>query len=111
MNSESTGDNSEYNAWLNNLSKMDDMSVSRELYNRIVYHSNIDKESIELFKLAYEYAVKLINQGKPLEPNLLRIYLRDIKGKDVNQINMINLIALLGICGIEFQKQNLDKTN
>lgn len=106
MNSESTGDNSEYNAWLDRLSKMDDMSVSRELYDRVVNHSDIDKESIELFKIAYDYAIKLINQGKPLEVNLLKIYLQDIKGKDINQINMINLVALLGICGIEFKKRN-----
>ena len=54
MNSESTGDRTEYNAWLNKLEKMDDMSISRELYNRIVYHSDIDTESIELFKIAYD---------------------------------------------------------
>ena len=106
MNSESTGDRTEYNAWLNKLEKMDDMSISRVLYNRIVYHSDIDTESIELFKIAYDYSIKLINQGKPLEVNLLKIYLQDVKGKDINQINMVNLITLLGICGIDFKKSS-----
>lgn len=104
MNTESTGDLNDYNKWLNSLSKLDDKGVSREIYNRIVNHSDIDKESIELFKIAYDYAIKLINQGKNLEINLLKIYLQDVKGKDINQINMMNLIALLGICGINFKK-------
>lgn len=104
MNTESTGDLNDYNKWLNSLSKLDDKEVSHEIYNRIVNHSDIDKESIELFKIAYDYAIKLINQGKNLEINLLKIYLQDVKGKDINQINMMNLIALLGICGINFKK-------
>ena len=46
--------------------------------------------------------MKLINQGKNLEPNLLKIYLQDINGQDISQINLINLFALLALCGINF---------
>lgn len=65
-------------------------------------HSDLDQESLKLFSTAYEYCMKLINQGKNLEPNLLRIYLQDIKGQDISQINLINLFTLLGLCGINF---------
>lgn len=59
---------------------MSDVEVSYEIYNRIMNHSDIDKESLKLFEIAYEYCLKLIKQHKPLEHNLLKIYLRDVKG-------------------------------
>lgn len=99
---ESTG-NPEYNIWAENLSHMSDKEISYEIYKRIMDHSDIDEESRKLFSLAYEYCMKLINQGKNLEPNLLKIYLQDIKGQDINQINIINLFTLLSICGINFE--------
>ena len=103
INNESSG-NPEFEQWADKLEKMSDYEVSREIYNRIMNHSDIDKESLELFSLAYEYCLKLISQGKNLEPNLLKIYLQDIKGKNINQIKLTNLFILLGICGINFEK-------
>ena len=104
---ESSGDKSsdkEFNAWADKLEKMSDMEVSREVFNRIMFKSDIDDKSKELLSLSYEYCVKLINQNKPLEPNLLKIYLQDIKGYDINQVNLTGLILLLGCCGINFNK-------
>ncbi len=100
-NNETTG-NPEFEQWANKLEHMSDYEVSQELYNRIMQHSNIDKESLELFSLAYNYCIKLIANGKNLEPNLLKIYLQDIKGKNIDQIKLTNLFLLLGICGINF---------
>lgn len=107
-NSESTG-NIEFEKWANKLSHMSDYEVSYEIYQRIMNHSDINPESLKLFSLAYEYCMKLISQGKNLEPNLLKIYLRDIHGQDIDQINLINLFALLSICGINFE--SVDKNN
>lgn len=103
INNESSG-NPEFEQWADKLEKMSDYEVSREIYDRLINHSDIDNESRELFKLAYEYCIKLISQGKNLEPNLLKIYLQDIKGKNINQIKLTNLFILLGICGINFEK-------
>lgn len=100
-NNESSG-NPEFEQWTNKLEHMSDQEVSYEIYQRIMKHSDLDKESLNLFSMAYEYCMKLINQGKNLEPNLLKIYLQDIKGQDISQINLINLFALLGLCGINF---------
>ena len=102
-NSESTG-NPEFEQRANKLEHMSDKEVSYEIYQRIMNNSDIDKESLELFSDTYNYCMKLINQGKVIEPNLLKIYLQDIKGKDIKKINLINLFALLGICGINFNK-------
>ena len=81
-NNESTG-NLEFEQWANKLEHMSDQEVSYEIYQRILNHSDIDKDSLRLFSEAYEYCIKLINQGKNLEPNLLKIYLQDIKGENI----------------------------
>lgn len=105
INNESTGDLG-FEKWANKLETMSDGEISYEIYQRILTNGNLDNESRELFSIAYDYCIKLIHQGKNLEPNLLKIYLQDIKGKDISQINIINIFALLGICGINFTKLN-----
>lgn len=92
----------EYENWLNKLEKMDDISVSRELYNRIMNHSDLSKKDKDLLSDAYEYCNKLMRNGKKLEPDLLRIYLEELKGYQISQVNMVNLVILLGCCGIVF---------
>ena len=98
---ESTG-NPEFEQWANKLEHMSDKEISYEIYQRIMNSKEIDEKSLKLFSLAYEYCMKLINQGKNLEPNLLKIYSQDINVKDISQINLINLFTLLAVCGINF---------
>lgn len=102
-NNESTN-NQEYLQWANKLEHMTDLEVSRAIFDRIMNHSDINKQQLELFSIAYEYCLKLIMQNKILEPNLLKIYLQDIKGKDISELNMVNVITLLGLCGINFNQ-------
>ena len=98
---ESTG-NPKFEQWANKLEHMTDKEISYEIYQRIMNSKEIDQQSLKLFSLAYAYCMKLINQGKNLEPNLLKIYLQDINGQDISQINLINLFALLALGGINF---------
>ena len=102
-NNESTS-NAGFEQWANKLEHMTDKEISYEIYQKIMASKEISQESLELFSMAYEYCMKLINQGKKLEPNLLKIYLRDIKGQDISQINLVNLFILLTLCGINFSK-------
>lgn len=104
MNSDESTGNLEFEQWANRLEHMSDKEISNEIYQRIIQSSEIDEESRKLFSMAYEYCMKLINQGKDLEPNLLKIYLQDIKGQDISQINLINLFTMLAMCGINFSK-------
>lgn len=104
-----TSGNPEFEQWANKLEHMSDQEVSYEIYQRIMNHSDIDKDSLRLFSEAYEYCMKLINQGKNLEPNLLKIYLQDIKGENINEVNIVNLFILLSMCGIEFSTVNMTK--
>lgn len=98
----SNKDRQEFEKWADALSHMDDLSVSRELFNRIMNHSDLNDDDKALLSDAYQYCQKLLKYGKPLEPDLLRIYLQDLKGYEISQINMVNLIIMLGCCGIVF---------
>ena len=101
----------EFNEWSDKLEKMTDMDVSRAVFNRIMEKGDIDRESKEILAESYEYAIKLINQGKNLEPNLLKIYLHDIKGRDTDKLNIALIFLLLSFCGIVFETETPSTNN
>ena len=52
MNSNESTGNLEFEQWANKLEHMSDQEVSYEIYQRILNHSDIDKESLRLFSEA-----------------------------------------------------------
>jgi hypothetical protein len=47
---------------------------------------------------------KLYQQGKPLEPKLLKIYLENIKGyKNIKLEDMVRIVLLMGLCGFHIK--------
>lgn len=101
---ETTGQvDKQYDEWVSMLEKLDDISVSREIFNRVITTSDISDADKDLLIAAYEYCIKLIESNKKLEINLLKIYLGEIKGYDINQIDITQLIILLNFCGIVFK--------
>ncbi|WQJ53586.1 MAG: hypothetical protein [Wendovervirus sonii] len=101
--SELSNTNSGYNEWLNKLEKLSDTEIAYELHDRIMNHSNLDDESKEIFDLSFQYCMKLIKNEKPLETNLLKIYLEDVHHKNVSRIDTVVLFTLLNVCGINFK--------
>lgn len=104
MNTEITGESTseEFNKWADKLESMSDLEISQEIYNRIIYNSDLSDDDKKILKDSYEYSRKLISQNKPLESNLLKIYLKDVKGYDLSKINLMQIIVLLTFCGIIF---------
>lgn len=102
--SESTGskEQDEFNKWADELSKMSDAEVSREIFKRIMLSDDLSKAEKDIFKDAYEYCWKLIDQHKPLQLDLMKIYLEQLKGYELNKVNFVNLFMMLGMCGINF---------
>lgn len=106
MNNDELSGNStdkEFNRWADSLEKMSDIEVSHAIYDRILTNSDLSSEDKKLLKDSYEYASKLISQNKPLEANLLKIYLSEVKGYDIYKVNIVNVIVLLAFCGIIFE--------
>lgn len=105
MNDELSGSSidKEFNQWADELEHMSDLEVSRSIYDRIINYSDLSNDDKRLLADSYEYAMKLINNNKPLEANLLKIYLHDVKGYDIYKINIVNVVVLLALCGIIFE--------
>lgn len=60
-----------------------------------------DKVSRELFIDLFDYVQKLVNQGKPLKINLLRIYLEEVKGHSLKEESVIGALILVAMCGFQ----------
>lgn len=101
---ETSGINSEhdFNAWCDYLqnSGLNDKEISLEIQKKILESPDLDKQSKVIFKDTCDYLYKLIDQNKPLEINLLKIYLENLCGHNIEKISIINTLILCGMCGI-----------
>ena len=89
-----------YEQWSERLSKLSDDEISIEIKNKILERANIDEKSKRVFNDCYDYFKKNIKAEKPVDIELLKIYLTDIKGYDVKKINIYQILLLLSFCGI-----------
>ena len=89
-----------FKEWADKLSQMDDLSVSKELFNRAYNYGNIEPYLKNAFRLSYNYCIDCIKQNKTFTSNDLKSYLENIHHIDTKQINAIELIALIQLCGI-----------
>ena len=86
----------EWQNYLDTLS-FDDRCI--EIKNKILLGLE-DNQSKQFFIDSFDYVYNLYKQNKPLEANLFRIYLEDIKGyKNIKLEEFIRIIVLLSYCG------------
>ena len=89
--------------WKESLKQMNFDEYTDEMKSRIL-NSNMDNDSKKQFNDCYEYFKKLYKSGKPLEANLLKIYLEEIKGyKNIKMEEFIRIVILLGFCGFQIK--------
>jgi hypothetical protein len=89
-----------FEQWSERLNTLSDKEVSEEIKKVILERANIDDESKKVFNDCYEYFMKNINAGKTVDTDLLKIYLKDIKGYNTDNINIYQILLLLSFCGI-----------
>ena len=105
IDSEITGDDisPEFKEWAMAYMKSQDTCVQRNLIKeRILQSDELTSEDKKIFTDVFEYCEKLVSQHKPLETNLLKIYLEDIKGYDIDKINVVRILILVTLCGFKF---------
>ena len=69
-----------------------------------ILQDNTDTLSKTYFQDCFDYVLKLYKSNKPLELNLLKIYLEEIKNyKNIKMEDFIRTIILLGFCGFNFK--------
>lgn len=101
-------DNQSFEEWSKSLESMDFDHYSVEIRNKIL-DSNMDDQSKQIFSDCFDYMTKLYKSNKPLDVNLLKIYLEQVKGyKNVTMKTFINIMILLNYCGfdIDFVKND-----
>lgn len=98
----------DFEQWKQKLSNMNFELFAKEIKNKML-DSNMDDLSKQQFSDCFDYMYKLYQQGKPLEPKLLKIYLEDIKGyKNIKLEDMVRIVLLMGLCGFHIKQ---DKNN
>ena len=87
---------------------MDFDSYSVTIKNKIMESPEIDNIFKQQFNDCFDYVYKLYKSNKELEPNLIKIYLEEVKGyKNIKMSDFIRLLFILSFCGFEFE--NLTK--
>ena len=93
----------------NNLQKLNFEDYANEMKEKILSDKTINDLSQQYFKDCFEYVMKLYKSNKPLDINLLKIYLEQVKNyKNIKFDEFVRIIILLGFCGFSF---NFDKNN
>ena len=101
----------DFEEWQQRLYKMDFDTFVFEMKDKVL-NSNMDKESKQQFSDCFDYVYKLYKNNKPLEPNLLKIYLEQIKGyKNISVEGFIRILVLLDFCGFHIRSLETIKNN
>ena len=105
---ETSGFNSsdnEFKAWCESItnSGLTDKEISLKIRDKVLESPELDKQSKAIFKDTYDYIAKIIEQNKPFEINLLRIYLEEICGYDLKKYSIITTLILCNMCGLSIE--------
>lgn len=85
--------------WINHLETLQFDEYSKEIASKIL-EGIPDEYSKQFFIDSYEYVYNCYKQNKPLEANLFKIYLEDIKGyKNIKLEEFLRMTFLLSYCG------------
>ena len=100
----------DFQNWSKEIQQMDFDGYSKAIRDIIIEKGDIDQKSKQYFYDCYDYVFKLYKQNKPLETNLLYIYLTKIKGyKTLNIQEFTIVILLLSLCGFQIEKMGEEK--
>lgn len=100
----------EYQDWLDGFDKLDFEGRARRFKDKILESDELDDSSRSYFSDAFEYVVSLYKSGKPLDTNLLKIHMTEIKNhKDTTIEGFARTMILLSLCGFDFSGGNKTK--
>ena len=87
---------------LNDTAANNPIAQRKMIRDRILLSNEFSEADRQLFNTVYDYVEKVYSQGKPLEPNLLKIYLHDLKGYDIDNVSIVRILCLVSLCGFSF---------
>lgn len=101
----------DFEKWTSEFEDLSFEDSAKKIRDKILESPELDKDSRNVFTDAFEYTLDLVSKNKPLDVNLLRIHLIEIKGhkEEVFRIeNFTRLIFMLALCGFQFDFQKIN---
>ena len=94
-----------FEEWQKSLQSMNFEDRAVAIKEKIVEGLAEYPEAQEQFQICFDYVRQVYKEGKPLEMNLLKIYLEQITGyKNIKMTEVINIMLLLSFCGFSFDE-------
>lgn len=92
-----------YDEWLAGFEGLDFERTAERIRDKLLESPEFDSKSQKFFKDAFAYVMNLHKQNKPLNTNLMRIHMVDIKGyKGLTVEEFGRTLLLLSMCGFSF---------
>lgn len=98
-----------FESWYDKLGQMDFESRANTIKDEILEKGNIETKSKRFFIDCFNYFMKQYKIKKPVDPSLLKIYLKDLCGWSDDEIGgiteMTRIFVLLSMCGFEISNK------
>lgn len=100
--SETTGEASEheYDEWVKEMEGLTDMEISEKIKEKILSSPDMDYGSRQLFNDVYNYIQKCYVQQKPVDVPVMKIYLEELHGHNLEECSIMGALTLVTMCGL-----------
>lgn len=93
-----------FKEWQQSLESMEFEDRAIAIKEKIIEGLSEYPEAQEQFQVCFDYVMQVYKEDKPLEMNLLKIYLESVKGyKNIKMTEVFNIMLLLSYCGFDFK--------
>ena len=93
-----------FKEWQQSLESMNFEDRAIAIKEKIIKGLSEFPEAQEQFQVCFDYVMEVYKEGKPLEMNLLKIYLESVKCyKNIKMTEVFNIMLLLSYCGFDFK--------
>jgi hypothetical protein len=98
-----------FEEWNKKLETLDFEKRAEMIKDKILESDELDKVSKRYFSDSFAYVMGLYKSGKPLDTNLMRIHIVDIKGyKEFRMEEFNRVLMMLSLCGFCFNYNGSD---
>ena len=85
---------------------------SKRIRDKLLESDELDAKSKQYFSDAFDYVSSLNRDGKPLDTNLMRIHMTEIKNyKALTLQDFTKVLLMLSLCGYQFDFFISDQKN
>lgn len=92
-----------YDDWAKSLEGLSDEEISYKIKDVIMSKDDIPFEMKRLYSDIFDYSVEKIKNKKTFDIDLLKIYLKDIKGyTNIQDVNIYQVLLMLSASGINW---------